>query len=312
MAKTFNETVGMDLKEWSHSPKIWFLYLVDHATLYCASYVIYTKGKEEIVKRIFQIWMSIFGSAKKFLVNSGGEFDNDEFRSLRENVDIRICTTAAESPWSNGIAERHNVTLGFSVQKIMDDLKCDLSLAVAWVVSAKNVLHNVHGFSPNKLIFGKNRNFPAVESNKSPALEGKTTSEIVASNLNAMHAARQAFIKSESTKKLRRASRHQTRTYSDVKYFIGNIVYCKRNNSNEYKGPGTVIGQDGQQVLVKHGGSYVRVHPCRLLLEQEAFGQPMVGNQDKEELIKVQQSQTETNFESDEDEKVASDDSVNE
>ena len=28
-----------------------------------------------------------------------------------------------------------------------------------------------------------------------------------------------------------------------------------------------MLGQDGQQVLVKHGGVYVRVHPCRLSLE---------------------------------------------
>ena len=117
-------------------------------------------------------------------------------------------------------------------------------------------------------------------------------------------------IKSDSAEKLRRALRHQTRTY--MKYFTGDIVYYKGINSNEWKGPGTVIGQDGQQVLVKHGGSYVRVHPCRLLLEQAAFGQPMVDNQDEEELINVQQSQTETNFESDEDDKVASDDPVNE
>ena len=62
-----------------------------------------------------------------------------------------------------------------------------------------------------------------------------------------------------------------------------------------------MIEQDGQQVLVKHGGSYVRVHSCRLLLEQAAFGQPMVDDQDEEEIIKVQQvaSQTETNFEND-------------
>ena len=195
VGKTFNETVGMDLKEWSHCPKIWFLHLVDHATRYNASCVIYTKRKEEIVKRIFQIWISIFDSAKKFFVDNGGEFDNDEFRSLCENVNIRICTTAVESPWSNGIVERQNATLGFSVQKIMDDLKCDLSLAVAWSVSAKNASHNVHGFCPNQLVFGKNPNFPAVESNKPPALEGKTASEIVACNLNVMHAVRQAFNK---------------------------------------------------------------------------------------------------------------------
>ena len=165
--------------------------------------------KEKIVKKIFQIWTSIFDSAKKFLVDNGREFDNDEFRSLCENVNIRICTTTAESPWSDDIVERHYATLGFSVQKIMDDLKCDLSLAVAWAVSAKNALHNVHGLSPNQLVFGKNPYFPGVESNKPPALEEKTESEIVACNLNAVHAACQAFIKSESAEKLRRASRHK-------------------------------------------------------------------------------------------------------
>ena len=242
MAKTFNETVGMYLKECSHSPKIWFLHLVDHATCHSASCVIYTKRKQEIIKKIFQIWISIFGSAKKFLVDNGGEFDNDEFRSLCENVNIGICTTAAESPWSNGIVERHNATRGFSVQKIMDDLKCDLSLPVAWNVSAKNALHNVHGFNPNQLVFGKDPNFHTVVRNKPPALLGKMTSEIVACNLNAMHPARQAFIKSESAEKLRRALHHQTRICNDVKYFTGDIVYYKRNNSYEWKGPGTVIG----------------------------------------------------------------------
>ena len=129
-----------------------------------------------------------------------------------------------------------------------------------------------------------------------------------------MHAARQAFIKSESAEKLRRALCYHTRTSSDVKYFTGDNVYYKRNNSNEWKGPGTVIGQDGQQVLVEHGGSYVRVHPCRLLLEQVALGQPMVDGQDEEEAIRVQQvaSQTEKNFESDEDDKVEIAEPVNE
>ena len=179
-------------------------HLVDPATHYRTSCVIYTQKKEEIIKRIFQIWITIFGSAKKYLVENGGEFDNDEFRSLCENVNRRICTTAVESPWSDGIVERHNATLGFSVQKIIDDLKCDLSLAVAWAISAKNTLHNVHGFSPNQPVFGKNQNFPAVESSKPPALEGKMANEIVACNLKAMHAAHQAFIKSESAEKLRR------------------------------------------------------------------------------------------------------------
>ena len=42
------------------------------------------------------------------------------------------------------------------------------------------------------------------------------------------------------------------------------MVYYKRANNNDWKGPGTVIGQDGQQVLAKHVSTYIRVHPCKL------------------------------------------------
>ena len=30
-------------------------------------------------------------------------------------------------------------------------------------------------------------------------------------------------------------------------------------------GPGIVIGWEAKQILVKHGGTNVRVHPCRLM-----------------------------------------------
>ena len=33
-------------------------------------------------------------------------------------------------------------------------------------------------------------------------------------------------------------------------------------------GPASVSGQDGQQVLVKHGSYHIHVHPCRLTLER--------------------------------------------
>ena len=39
-----------------------------------------------------------------------------------------------------------------------------------------------------------------------------------------------------------------------------NIVYYKRNDCNQWRGPGTVIGCDGKQIIVKHGGTYARVH----------------------------------------------------
>ena len=40
-------------------------------------------------------------------------------------------------------------------------------------------------------------------------------------------------------------------------------MFYQRSSSKEWKGPGTVLGQDGAVVFVCHGGTYVRVHPCR-------------------------------------------------
>ena len=269
MAHRLNETVAMDLKEWKEgSSKTWFLHMVDHATRYSASSVIKSKRKDVIVAQIFNIWVKIFGYPNKILVDNGGEFDNGEFQDFCENLNIKIKTTAAESPWSNGLVERHNGIIGESVTKIMNEVKCDLSVALSWAVSAKNSLQNVHGFSPNQLVFGRNPNFPSVMHDKLPALEGKTTSEVVSDNLNAMHSARKAFIASEASEKIRRALRHNVGKSVDVKYITGDSVYYKRKDDAKWKGPGTVIGQDGQQVLVKHGSVYVRVHPCRLVLEK--------------------------------------------
>ena len=79
-----------------------------------------------------------------------------------------------------------------------------------------------------------------------------------------MHAARQAFIQSESSDKIRRALQYQARTSGDVPYFTGDIVYYKRETNSQWHGPGTVIGQDGKQILIKHGSVYVCVHACRI------------------------------------------------
>ncbi|CAF2215336.1 unnamed protein product [Rotaria magnacalcarata] len=262
LAREFNDTVAMDLKDIG-SYKI--LHLIDHATRYSAACVVKNKTSNEIIDSIFKIWISVFGSPRQFLSDNGGEFNNDEFRQMAEAFNVIVRTTAAESPWSNGLNERHNGVLGVMVLKILADVKCSFSTALAWAISAKNTLHNAHGYSPNQLVFGKNPNFPSVLTDFPPALENKFTSEIVANTLNTIHAARQAFMMSESSERIRRALRHNIRSFTNEQFVNGDLVYYKRNNFTEWKGPGTVIGSENQQVLVKHGGTYVRVHPSKLM-----------------------------------------------
>ena len=257
----FNETVSMDIKE-IESNKV--LHMIDHGTRYSVAVRLHSKESSEILRAIFKHWIAYFGTPGSFLTDNGREFNNQLFRDMAQNLNIIVRTTAAQSPWSNGLNERHNGILGESVKKTLEDVKCNFEIALAWAVSAKNVLHNVNGYSPNQLVFGKNPNFPSFLNDKLPALEGISTSEVVANNLNAMHAARKAFIESESSEKLRRAIRHQVRPSVVQSYKNGDLVLFKRNESERWLGPGTVIGWENKQVLVKHGGTYVRVHPCRL------------------------------------------------
>ena len=213
---------------------------------------------------MFDYWIRIFGCPKSFLSDNGGEFINSDVIDMAEKCNIVLKTTAAESAFSNGLCERHNGILNATLDKVLASNDCCVDIALHWAVAAKNSLTNVYGFSPNVLVFGRNPNYPSAFLNKPPANNTTCVSEIVAQNLNAMHSARKAFIEQESAERLRRALNRKVRNYSEQVFCLGDKVYFWRNNNLEWHGPAIVIGKDRQQILIKHGGSYIRVHPCRL------------------------------------------------
>ena len=124
----------MYLKEWSHDEKTWLL----HTTKYSVSCVALSKKKDVIVKKIFKHYTGFFGYPKQILVDNGDQFCYDEFKTLCEIFNNRICTKAAESPWNSDLIERHNAILGLTVSKTTEETKCDLEVAVAWGVSVYN------------------------------------------------------------------------------------------------------------------------------------------------------------------------------
>ena len=66
---------------------------------------------------------------------------------MSEKFNIELKTTAAYSPWSNGLLERHNQTLTEILLKIRKDNGCDWGMALDWALLAKNSMHNVYGYS---------------------------------------------------------------------------------------------------------------------------------------------------------------------
>ena len=98
--------------------------------------------------------------------------------------------------------------------KVLEDTQCHTDLAVSWCINANNSLHSIHGFFPFQLAIGKNPKLPSTLNKKAPALTRQPASKIVSSNLDAIHKAREAFIASENSEKIRSALSH------NIKYMV--------------------------------------------------------------------------------------------
>ena len=269
MATSFQECIAMDLKFYKERI---LLHLIDHATRLSVSSFVRSKEPKVILKAIFKSWIQIYGAPEKFLTDNGGEFANSKFLDMAESMNITVKVTAAESPFSNEIVERHNFIIADMMDKALEESQhLDMDLKLAWCLNAKNSLANVHGFSPFQLVFGQNPKLPSTFTDKPTALLQYNTSKILTDNFTALHKARQAFILSESSEKIRRALNNNVRTSGDTKYITRDSVYFNKINEKRWKDPGKILSQDGRYVLVKYGSNYVRVHPCRLSLARTSY-----------------------------------------
>lgn len=141
-----------------------------------------------------------------------------------------VKTTAAYSPWSNGLLERHNQMLTEIIIKVRASNGCDWSTIMDCDLMAKNSIQNVNSYSSHELFFGQNPNLPSLLTDKPPALEGTTKGEShihLFVHISALHASRKAFTEAGCSERIRRALRKQTRN-SNEKYETGDKVHYKR------------------------------------------------------------------------------------
>ena len=90
--------------------------------------------------------------------------------------------------------------------------------------------------------------------------------DILRKHLNTLHAARHPYVKSESDERIRRALQYPVKA-TEVEFNQGDkVVYKGDDDSNRWRGLGSIIGVDGKVVFVKHGSRLVRVPKHRLVL----------------------------------------------
>ena len=130
-----------------------------------------------ILQAIFKSWIQIYGGPETFLTDIVGEFVNSKYIDMAESMNISVKVTAAESAFSNGLAERHNFITTDMMDKVLKELQhLDMDLILAWYLNAKNSIANVHDFSLFQLVFGQNPTLPPNFADQPPVLLQHDTS----------------------------------------------------------------------------------------------------------------------------------------
>ena len=264
LAHNFNDVVSMDLKI-DHAHNTIRLYLVDVFSKYMAGYLVKNKEPETIIKPFLESWiLTRFGAPRAILSDCGGEFVNSKMKSLCESFNIKMYTTAGYSAHQNGVNERHHATCDEIIKKMMSSGRFkSVRDAIGPAVFAKNIRVMSNGYSPHQIVFGTNPRVPGALENDPPAQSGRSELALIQDRLQSLFNARKELSKLDNAHRLETASKV---THSGKMVFVdqGEDVYYRMGLDPDWHGPGKVIGQDGKQIFIRHGRSYIIASPARI------------------------------------------------
>ena len=274
MAGSFNEKVAVDLKVLSQK-NIYILHMIDMWSRLTISVIISRKRPRDVVDAMCRSWIAYFGTPAAVLNDQGGEFTGSEVVEMKSLFNIEDLTTAAYSPWQNGLCEKGHQVIDAMLEAMeRDHPDYPLDVLLSWVCMVKNTMYDHHGFTPNQLVYGTNPTLPNVLTEGLPGMEGKTSSEVLAMHINSLQAARQAFTSSEASEKVRLALKKKIRTNNEL-YYPEDRVYWKHSHENRWRGPGKVLIQDGKQIFIRSGARIISTSVNRIVRVGEEFGTKM-------------------------------------
>ena len=254
-----NQIVTIDLKEYEASDprRRYICYFIDmHSRMTVAGFIP-EKKPEHIVEVLMSTWVPHYGIMKGLHSDIGGEMSNDIMEDVVANLIIKPTTTAAYSPHQNGLNERNHATVDTMMLRMKEsDPKLSPEMCLRWALHAKNSLDNCFGYSPFQLQIGYNPMLPSATRDGPSALEGITKSQALANHLNAMHTAREEFIKAEASSVLRKALKSKIHPRGeDIEE--GDWIYYKKDDNKAkeklFRGPAHVVATHGKKLFIDQG-----------------------------------------------------------
>ena len=179
-------------------------------------------------------------------------------------MDVHIKMTAANSPWQNGIVERHHATADVIFQKlIIENPDMDPQEAVNYAAFAKNSEVNKSRFSALQLMFGQSPHFPGLAESNPASSNLKSTSKYMR-KLKNLDEIRVKFRETECDQKLKKVMSERLNPNVEKSYEIGDPIFFYDDKKKEWK-QGTALVRLGKTLYLKFGNFLrrVSVDKCR-------------------------------------------------
>jgi transposase InsO family protein len=114
-----------------------------------------------IARVLFDHVLSRFGTPRRILTDQGTEFEGQLFKNLCQLLQINKVRTSPYKPSTNGMLERFHRTLNAMIAKIVDENQRNWCEMIPSVMAAyRATVHETTGYSPNKLLLGKENRMP--------------------------------------------------------------------------------------------------------------------------------------------------------
>ena len=232
------ELLSVDFLELEKSGAYrYLLVIVDHFTRYATVYPTTNKSAKTAASKVFDDCALTYGYPKRIHSDQGGEFINKIWSEFTDLCGIRKSNTTPYHPEGNGQCERYNRTILDMLRTLGDEQKA------RWPKYAKKLTHaynctknDATGFSPFRLLYGRNPRLPVDLMFEKVHVEGKKEYTQYVREWEEMM--REVYIQAGNSSRtnMRRGREHANRRVRSTVLEVGGRVLVRRMRDDKGQG----------------------------------------------------------------------------
>lgn len=232
-------------------------------------------------------WVNWAGPPNQATVDMEGGFRGRPFWEEVGQCGSSIVSIAGTAHWQAGKVERHNQIIKDILKQVINHTQVkgveQIEEVALESIHAKNSLIREHGWSPATLVFGKEpRVFGELYEHGNPSAfhpDVGTKESQVARRMKYRYHAKIEFLKAQTKHMLGRAVHARTRKVGQMVFFWRDDSKKDRTKGTNWKGPGHVVGTQGENLWIACGGRcflVAREHAREVVGDEKWYGDPEI------------------------------------